>query len=226
MCLPPGKDGNTIGAAHSLTISRPMDQSKIKRHLNALAKIDPDVSRGLQLVRYPPPRIREQGFETFLSTIVSQQISTEAAAAIMQRVRALLPVMNAEQALALPEGALRAAGLSARKVEYVEGLAQAMVNRQFDPAVFDQMEDQAVIEAITSLRGFGAWSAEIYLMFSLQRSDIFPAGDLALRIALQRPTGFEQALNEKQAREVVEAWAPYRSAGSLFLWHYYRGAPT
>ena len=202
-----------------------MDQSKIRRHLNALAKRDADVKRGLQLVRYPPPRIREQGFATFLSTIVSQQISTEAAAAIMQRLRALLPVMEAAEVLQLPTGSLRAAGLSSRKVEYVEGLAQAMLCKQFDPAQLAQMEDQAVIETITSLKGFGPWSAEIYLMFSLQRSDIFPAGDLALRIALQKLKGLDEPLNETQARAVVESWAPYRSAGSLFLWHYYRGAP-
>ncbi|MDH3760069.1 MAG: DNA-3-methyladenine glycosylase 2 family protein [Gammaproteobacteria bacterium] len=203
-----------------------MDQSKIKRHLNALANIDADVRRGLQLVLYPPPRIRAQGFEAFLSTIVSQQISTEAAAAIMRRLRALLPGMDAAEVLELPTGALRDAGLSARKVEYVEGLAKAMTSGQFDPAGLSEMDDRAAIEAITSLRGFGAWSAEIYLMFSLQRSDVFPAGDLALRIALQKLKGIEQALDEKQARAVVESWAPYRSAGSLFLWHYYRGAPT
>lgn len=203
-----------------------MDQVKIKRHLDALAQIDPDVKTGLQLVRYPAPRIRAQGFETLLTTIVSQQISTEAAAAIMLRVRVLLPSMEADEVLRLPAGALRAAGLSVRKVEYVEGLAQAMVDNRFDPARFAAWEDQTVIESITSLRGFGRWSAEIYLMFSLQRSDIFPAGDLALRIALQRLKGIAQPLNEPQARAVVASWAPYRSAGSLFLWHYYRGAPT
>jgi DNA-3-methyladenine glycosylase II len=203
-----------------------MNQSKIKRHLDALAKRDSDLRRGLRLVRYPAPRIREQGFETFLSTIVSQQISTEAAAAIMRRVRELLPSLEADRVLQLPSGALRAAGLSSRKVEYVEGLARAMISKQFDPTRLVDMEDQAVIEMITSLKGFGVWSAEIYLMFSLQRSDIFPAGDLALRIALQKLKGFDQPLGEKQAREVVESWAPYRSAGSLFLWHYYRGAPT
>ena len=88
------------------------------------------------------------------------------------------------------------------------------------------MDDQSAIKAITALRGFGPWSAEIYLMFSLQRSDIFPAGDLALRIALQRLKGIDEVLDEKQARALVEPWSPYRSAGSLFLWHYYRGAPT
>ena len=88
------------------------------------------------------------------------------------------------------------------------------------------MDDQAVIEAITALRGFGPWSAEIYLMFSLQRSDVFPAGDLALRVALQKLKGIADPLSEKQARAIVANWSPYRSAGSLFLWHYYHGAPT
>ena len=203
-----------------------MNQAKIKRHLDRLAQLDPDLKRGLELVRYPKPRIREQGFDTFLSTIVSQQISTGAAASIMRRVRALLPDMNAAAVLCLPAGALRDAGLSTRKVEYVEGLAQAMVEERFDPSKLVSMDDQSAINAITSLRGFGPWSAEIYLMFSLQRSDIFPAGDLALRIALQKLKGMDTPLNEKQSRELVALWSPYRSAGSLFLWHYYRGAPT
>ena len=203
-----------------------MNRSKIKRHLDRLALLDEDLGRGLELVRYPQPRIRAQGFETFLSTVVSQQISTGAAAAIMGRLRHLLPDMEAESVLRLPTGALREAGLSLRKVEYVEGLARAIVDKRFDPSAFQAMDDQAVIDAITALRGFGAWSAEIYLMFSLQREDVFPAGDLALRIALQKLKGISAPLNEKQAREIVAAWSPYRSAGSLFLWHYYRGAPT
>jgi DNA-3-methyladenine glycosylase II len=207
-------------------ISKTVDQAKIKNHLDALAKLDPDLQRGLELVRYPKPRIRVQGFETFLSTIVSQQISTEAAASIMRRVQALLPNMEAQEVLRLPAGALRAAGLSGRKVEYVEALARAIDENRFEISRLAEMEDQAVIEAITALRGFGAWSAEIYLMFSLQRSDIFPAGDLAIRVALQKLKRIDNKLSEKQAREMVASWAPYRSAGSLFLWHYYRGAPT
>ena len=203
-----------------------MNQAKIRRHLDKLALMDEDLRRGLELVRYPKPRIRAPGFETLLSTIVSQQISTEAAGAIMQRVRALLPRMEAGDVLQLPPGALRAAGLSLRKVEYVEGLAQAMAQGRFDPAQLAVMDDRAAIHAITALRGFGPWSAEIYLMFSLQRSDVFPAGDLALRIALQKLKGIDTPLDDKQARELVAPWSPYRSAASLFLWHYYRGAPT
>jgi len=203
-----------------------VNQAKIKRHLDKLAMLDEDLCRGLEQVQYPKPRIREQGLETLLSAVVSQQISTSAAAAVMGRVRELLPDMKAEAVLRLPAGALRTAGLSLRKVEYVEGLAQAMTDKRFDPAVLPEMDDQAVIDAITALRGFGAWSAEIYLMFSLQRSDIFPAGDLALRVALQKLKGIADPLNEKQARAIAAEWSPYRSAGSLFLWHYYHGAPT
>ena len=203
-----------------------MNQVKINQHLDALAKLDDDVRRGLELVGYPEPRIRVEGFETFLATIVSQQISTDAAAAIMRRVRDLLPRMEAAELLELPDGALRTAGLSAPKAGYAQTLAQAIVEHSFDVSSLSTMDDLTVIETITSLRGFGVWSAQIYLMFSLQRADIFPAGDLALRIALQKLKGLEHRLNEKQAREVAESWAPYRSAGSLFLWRYYRGAPT
>ena len=203
-----------------------MNSAAIKRDLDALASGDPDVARALPQIGYPQPRIRAQGFETLLSTIVSQQISTEAAAAIMQRVRELLPRMQPAEALELPDGALRAAGLSARKVEYVDALAQAIVDKSFDPATLPRMDDAEAIAAITGLKGFGAWSAEIYLMFSLGRGDIFPAGDLALRVALQKLKRIDDTFGEKRARELVADWAPYRSAGSLFLWHYYRGAPV
>lgn len=203
-----------------------MDRAKIKRHLDALALRDDDLRRGLERVGYPPPRIRDPGFATFVSTLVSQQISTSAAAAIMGRLRELLPRMDAQQVLQLPAGALREAGLSARKVEYVEGLARAVVEQRIDFENLAQLDDGDAIEAITALRGFGVWSAEIYLMFSLQRRDIFPAGDLAIRVGLQKLKRIETALSETEARALVAGWAPYRSAGSLFLWHFYRGAPT
>ncbi|HEY5738935.1 MAG TPA: DNA-3-methyladenine glycosylase 2 family protein [Gammaproteobacteria bacterium] len=202
-----------------------MNQQTINRHLDRLAKNDPELRRGLAQVGYPPPRIRPPGFETLLSTIVSQQISTAAAAAIMQRLHALLPNMAPAALLDLPRGALRAAGLSSPKVAYAEDLARAVIDGRVAIDRFDDMEDAAVVEAITSLKGFGTWSAEIYLMFSLRREDVFPAGDLALRSALQRLRGLNEKLSEKRARELIADWSPYRSAGSLFLWHFYHGTP-
>ncbi len=201
-------------------------QNQIIRDIDRIALIDSEVNAAVGTYGYPQPRIRPQGFETFLAIIVGQQISTAAAAAIMRRVRELLPRVEADELMGLPPGALRKIGLSGRKVEYALGLAEAIINGNLNPDVLPGLDDRQAIEAITALRGFGIWSAEIYLMFSLQRRDIFPADDLALQVALQRLNGMEQRPTAKQARSLVAHWSPWRSAGSLFLWHYYRGAPT
>jgi DNA-3-methyladenine glycosylase II len=76
------------------------------------------------------------------------------------------------------------------------------------------------------LRGLGRWSAEVYLMFSLQRPDVFPAGDLALQRALQKLKGWDNRPNADESRAAVAHWMPWRTVGSLFLWHFYRGAPA
>ncbi|MCP4485963.1 MAG: DNA-3-methyladenine glycosylase 2 family protein [Gammaproteobacteria bacterium] len=202
-----------------------MDQKIIIEHINCIAEIDADIKTHLPAFGFPQSRLRPAGFETFLSIIVGQQISTEAAQAIMQRLYALLPDMQAQALLALSAEALRTAGLSMRKVEYAQGLAQALVDGSLDVDALAEEDDAVAIRSITALRGFGVWSAEIYLMFSLQREDVFPANDLALQVALQKLKGLEHRPGEKQARELVAHWSPWRSAGSLFLWHFYRGAP-
>ncbi|AVI61956.1 DNA-3-methyladenine glycosylase family protein [Halomonas sp. GFAJ-1] len=199
--------------------------SKIEKAMAALAEADADIARAYPLVGAPLPRERDPGFATFFSTIVSQQISTEAARAIMGRVNTLLPELHAKAVLEVEGQALREAGLSWRKIEYAKGLAEAELAGTFSADGLEQLNDNEAIAAITALRGFGRWSAEIYLMFSLQRPDIFPADDLALRVALGRLKGMDNKPTPKQARQLVEHWAPWRSVGSLFLWHYYRGEP-
>ncbi|UYO76065.1 DNA-3-methyladenine glycosylase 2 family protein [Halomonas qinghailakensis] len=202
-----------------------MTLETIELAMEALAKVDPDIARAYPLVGAPAPRQRDQGFATFFSTIVSQQISTGAARAIMGRVTSLLPELHAKAVMDVEDQALRDAGLSWRKVEYAKGLAEAELAGTFSADGLAMLSDDEAIAAITQLRGFGRWSAEIYLMFSLQRTDIFPADDLALRVALGRLKKLEDKPTPKQARQLVEHWAPWRSVGSLFLWHYYRGEP-
>ena len=203
-----------------------MDRRVIKRGMFELAEADRDVAKALKQIGLPEPRLRPAGFETLFATIVSQQISTEAARAIRERVVALMGDVTPRALLKVKPQALREAGMSFRKIEYARGLAEAIVAGELDVDGMKKQTDAEVIEAITALRGFGVWSAEIYLMFSLRRRDVFPAGDLALRSSLGRLKGRKEKLTEKQARELVEHWAPWRSVGSLFLWHYYRGAPT
>lgn len=203
-----------------------MNTQIISKSMVALAELDDDIAQAYAQIGAPAPRHRPQGFETFLSTIVSQQISTDAARAIMGRVIEILPEVSAQGILSVKDQLLRQAGLSFRKIEYAKGLAEAVIDGEFDMDSLDSMNDSDAIQSITALRGFGRWSAEIYLMFSLGREDIFPADDLALQIALQRLKKVPDRLTPKQARDLVSHWSPWRSVGSLFLWHYYRGAPA
>jgi DNA-3-methyladenine glycosylase II len=202
-----------------------MTPDTIKEAMQALASADTDIGRAYPLVGAPAPRQRDQGFATFFSTIVSQQLSTEAARAIMGRVNTLLPELHAQAVMDVEGQALRDAGLSWRKIEYAKGLAEAELAGTFSADGLEQLSDDEAIAVITQLRGFGRWSAEIYLMFSLKRLDIFPADDLALRVALGRLKGMDDKPTPRQARQLVEHWSPWRSVGSLFLWHYYRGEP-
>lgn len=203
-----------------------MNTNHITAGMRALSQVDREIEQAFAEMGPPPPRIRPKGFETFLSTIVSQQISTEVARVILARVKDCLPEISADALLETKDQALREAGLSSRKIEYAKGMAEAVVSGSFDIQGLEGMSDDDAIANIMAVRGFGRWSAEIYLMFSLQRQDIFPADDLALRVALGRLKNLPDKPTAKQARELVAHWSPWRSVGSLFLWHYYRGAPT
>ena len=194
--------------------------------METLVEVDEDVANAVEQFGFPAPRLRPAGFETLFAIVVSQQISTDAARAIRQRVVALMDDVSPESLLNVDPEALRSAGMSYRKIEYARGLAEAIVDERLDLEDMRKQTNDEVIAAITALHGFGLWSAEIYLMFSLRRRDVFPAGDLALRSSLGMLKGLDEKLTPKQALELVEHWSPWRSVGSLFLWHYYRGAPT
>jgi DNA-3-methyladenine glycosylase II len=203
-----------------------MNQQIIKQGLDEISVIDKDVSKALKQRGYPSPRIRPRGFETLFNIVVSQQLSTHAAAAIMGRAKNLLPNFNAESVLKLADGELREVGLSKQKVSYIEGLSEAVINGDLVLESLIDMDNETAIKSIVALKGFGPWSAEIYLMFSLQRTDIFPSGDLALLQSLQRLKNLDEKPTPKQAQKIIAHWSPWRSVGSLFLWHYYHGAPT
>lgn len=198
-----------------------MDEQTIEQGLKALCLIDKDLEAAVKNQGYPSPRVNPHGFEAFLSIIVSQQLSTKVASVIMGRLVALLEEVTPERLLSVEEQSLRDVGLSWRKIEYAKGLALAVQSGSLDIDGLKTLSDEEAITAITNLKGFGRWSAEIYLMFSLGRQDIFPADDLGVLIALGRLKGLVDKPTPKQAREMVEHWQPWRSVGSLFLWQYY-----
>ncbi|MGH1542139.1 MAG: DNA-3-methyladenine glycosylase family protein [Arenicella sp.] len=198
-----------------------LDELKIRQDLEQLATTDGAIAKALGDYGYPAPRIRSHGFESFASIVIGQQVSVHAAAAIEQRFWDTLPEASAAGVLAVSAEQLKKAGLSQRKMDYIQSLARLIVDGEFDPQSLTTMSDQDAIDAITHLRGFGVWSAKIYLMFSLQRCDVFPEQDLALLKGLQALYGLSDMPTPAQGLHKTLPWSPYRSAGSLFLWHYY-----
>ncbi len=162
-------------------------------------------------------RRRRDGFPALLSAIVSQQVSTAAAAAIWARLQNA-GLTSARAIRAAPEEALRSCGLSRQKVRYAKAVAEARLSY---PALREAPTD-AVVEELIALPGIGRWTAEIYAMFSLGRADVFAPGDLALQESARTLFELEARPSEKTLREMAADWAPWRAVAARLLWAHYR----
>ena len=198
--------------------------SRFATALDALAKRDTDIARVIGEVGYPEPRNRDPGFETFVNIIIGQQVSVHAAAAIRGRLLAAADPLTPESMLALDDDALKAVGLSRRKMEYSRLLAQDVLEGRFDPDGLHKLDDDAIMEAIVARKGLGRWSAEVYMLFALGRTDVWPADDLAVIVAVQRLKGLDDRPNRKLMDELAEDWRPHRGMVALLMWHHYNNA--
>jgi DNA-3-methyladenine glycosylase II len=204
----------------------PLSADALAAGIDRLARVDADVARALERIGYPAPRQRQPGFATLLRIMVAQQLSTRSAAAIWARVeQACLPLVTAESFLKLEEAAFRTIGFSRQKMAYGRSLAEAVASGALDLEALAALPEDEAIAAIAAQRGFGRWSAEIYLLFALGRADIFPADDLGLQIGMQRLKRLEARPNRKAMDQLAEPWRPLRGCGAIFLWHVY-GAAT
>jgi DNA-3-methyladenine glycosylase II len=207
-------------------MQHPLSQTVLNEGIDQLATVDRDVARALELVGYPAPRQREPGFATLLRIMVAQQLSTRSAAAIWSRLEAACaPMVTAERFLALEEAAFKAIGFSRQKMAYGRSLAVAVAGGELDLEALATVPEEDAIARVSALRGFGRWSAEIYLLFALGRPDVFPADDLGLQVGMQRLKRLEARPNRNAMDAIAEPWRPLRGCGAIFLWHYY-GAAT
>jgi DNA-3-methyladenine glycosylase II len=207
-------------------MQHPLSQTALIEGIDRLAQVDRDVARALARVGYPAPRQREPGFATLLRIMVAQQLSTRSAAAIWGRLEAACgPAVTALRFLELEEMAFKTIGFSRQKMAYGRSLAEAVAAGALDLDALATAPEEDAITAISALRGFGRWSAEIYLLFALGRADIFPADDLGLQVGMQKLKRLEARPNRKSMDALAEHWRPLRGCGAIFLWHYY-GAAT
>lgn len=200
-----------------------LSEAEIERARRILMRRDPRL--GALIKQHGRCRLGDhrthEPFAALVRTITSQQLSTKAAATILGRIVALVggaEGLTPEALLALDPVALRAAGLSGQKVAYVRDLAERVSDGRLDLHAFDTHDDAAVIDAITSVKGLGVWSAQMFLMFRLNRGDIFPAGDLGIVKGMQRLHGMKRRPSVRTMERLAEAWRPYRSVASWYLW--------
>jgi len=156
-------------------------------------------------------------FKGLISSIVSQQISTKAAVTVFRRLEKLVGQITAKAILAKSDDEIKACGLSYRKVGYIKGICEAVINGKLDLAELKKMSDEQVISELIKLPGIGSWSAEMLLIFSLQRPDVLSYGDLIIRKGIMKLYGLDD-LNKKDFQQYKERYSPYGTVASLYLW--------
>lgn len=167
----------------------------------------------------PPPSIkRPEGFETLVKIILEQQLSLASAKAHFDKLKAHLKTVTPESILELSLDELRACQLSRQKASYVTALAKAIVNQELNLDSLSTATEKEVRAQLTAIKGIGNWTAEVYLMFSLQAKDIFPLGDIAIMNTMKELT---LVTSKEAALDRAEDWRPLRSLASYYLWHYY-----
>jgi len=208
-------------------MARPKEDTELlQRALAHLGKADRDFARAIKEIGPPPPRGRPASFMALLHVIVAQQVSTHAAKAISARLDSALEASTPEAFLKLTDADLRAVGFSRQKVIYGRDLAAAFTDGRISIPKLRRQSDEDAITAITSVKGLGVWSAEVFLLFSLRRPDILPAHDLGIIVATQRMKRLKARPTPKKLREIAEPWRPYRSYAARMLWHYYHATPA
>ena len=161
-------------------------------------------------------------FERLCISIINQQLSTASAAAVKGRVFELLDdEVTPATVLAAEEPALRDAGLSGMKVEYMWNAARAFQETDLSREGLAEHTDEEVVDLLTEIKGIGEWTARMYLMFVLEREDVLPLGDLAVRNGIEALYGNGAGMTRAEMREIAEAWRPYRSVATKYIWAEY-----
>jgi len=191
---------------------------KSSKHLE---EVDPVLKKIVRQIKLQPYKPHNRYFEALCVAIINQQLSTKAADTIEKRFRMIFGgrrFPSAIEILSKSSASIRKAGLSGQKVNYIKGIARAIVKKEIDFKQFKKMADEEIIVSLTKLKGIGRWSAEMFLMFSLARPDVFSHGDLGLKNAIKRWYKLEIKVHPKKYHKLVESWSPHRTTAARYLW--------
>src|SRR6185503_3495191 len=196
-----------------------------KKICNQLAQADKDLAMIIRTHDYPPMWTRPNTFETLVHIILEQQVSLASALAALNKLRARLQEVTPQRFLELTDEELKACYFSRQKTVYSRGLAMALVDGGVSLHALESLPDDEVRARLIALKGIGHWTIDVYLMFVLQRTDIFPMGDLAALNALRRVKNLSRDTSKEHLSKVVARWQPYRTVATMLLWHLYLSSP-
>lgn len=185
--------------------------------LEYLKKRDKKLALLIEQIGMIERKVTPDLFTALISSVVSQQISTKAAATVWNRMNQRFGEITPQVIANSTVEEIQQCGLSTRKANYIKGIGDAVINEELQLADFPNLTDQEVIEQLSSLHGIGVWTAEMLLIFSMQRSDIVSWGDLGIRRGIMRLYGLED-LTKEQFNKYKKRYSPYGSVASLYIW--------
>jgi DNA-3-methyladenine glycosylase II len=200
--------------------SMSFDPAEVQKAVRRLSKADRVLGNVIRDVGPFALKTEPGGYDVLVRSILSQQISTAAARAIRSRLQELLPSKKiAAKAIdGLSDEQLQSAGISQQKRSYLRDLTRRTLDGTINFRTIVSRSDEDVIETLTQVKGIGRWTAQMYLMFSLGRPDVFAVGDLGIRNAMIRLYSLDEKPTLSQLEVIAEAWAPHRSIASWYLW--------
>ncbi len=175
---------------------------------------------------YPPMWTRPNSFETLVHIILEQQVSLASALAALKKLQEKTKKITPEKILALSDEELKACYVSRQKSVYIRHLAEAIKEKRLDLSTMETLPDEAVRVQLVALKGIGNWTADVYLMFVLQRTDLFPLGDLAAVNALKSVKKLAKDTDPGSLLQITKPWKPFRTVATMILWHYYLSTPS
>ena len=197
------------------------DSSNFQKICNKLCRIDKELKSIIRQYGYPPMWTRPATFQTLILTILEQQVSLASAYAAFKKLKERIGYVTPPKILSLTDEELRACYFSRQKIVYARELAKAIQSKQLRLKLFSQANEDEIRIELKKIKGIGDWTVDVYLMHALQRSDLFPLGDIALVNSLKEVKKLNGQTTKDDMMAIAESCRPYRTIASMILWHSY-----
>ena len=197
------------------------DSKSFRAICKKLAARDADLQSVIEQYGYPPMWTRPASFETLIHIILEQQVSLASALAALNKLKEKIIDITPENVLALSDQQLRDCYFSRQKIIYARHLAVQLNDGQLDLQQLSLMDNDTVRATLTKIKGIGNWSTDVYLMMVLQRSDVFPLGDVALITSMRQTKQLAKEITKEQVGILAKKWQPYQTIAAFILWHAY-----